>query len=819
MAKRRSRKRDARVTPDDHFRVGPIEFARFGRLTIAQSHLTEGEFAALQERLVSRYPQIVLEIDGLVTQLAELVSVVPAGELLKRAWWQLAATHIGVQSEASVGREQTHALRMVDYIQSLIASVPPSPVRRSELTEEQWETLGRLVSTLFDKLNLDYQLCRTAKNREENPSLDMALEEFRYKAEMFWCNVRGKRYQTQELRALNDILAPHSGVLQMLFGITATDLVRELAKVQRSLTFGAQEAFGALFELRDKTLGPSLQRAREEDPNTEVARVISKALADEGLRARAEAAIGKLYGLDLFDLEKTTSLPRSLLEELSWSEGQDTEFFAEGDHRGWPLRVWPVFKRPFIKLDGRYYCFDLFSLFDNFYRVVQRVILRLKPDYRDEWNKLQKEVSERLPFDYLAKLLPGARVYCPVYYRTQSGSGGTRQWHEADGLLVFCDHLFVVEVKAGSFTYTSPATDLPAHINSLKALVLSPADQGRRFVEYLESEDEVSIFDEAHRSLGTLRRRDFRHVTICAVTLDAFTELAAQAQHLRQIGVNVGDRPLWSLSIDDLRVYADTFDNPLAFLHFVEQRMKAAASSLVELHDELDHLGLYLEHNNYAQHASEIRDGKGSAGQLNFVGYRARVDTYFDAVYKGEKAPRPLKQDVPRRISELLDFLAASSSPLRAELASLLLDMAGDTRRAVAEGIDSRLRRTSESEIPSPLSTHGEVRLTVLCWTPAVGRDEAGAVAHARTVMLVRDEPDRVLLELTYSAEGTIQAVHWQRVGLTGLSAMELAALQEGAARLRTARLARAERAQGKIGRNTPCPCGSGQKYKKCCLP
>jgi uncharacterized protein YecA (UPF0149 family) len=22
-----------------------------------------------------------------------------------------------------------------------------------------------------------------------------------------------------------------------------------------------------------------------------------------------------------------------------------------------------------------------------------------------------------------------------------------------------------------------------------------------------------------------------------------------------------------------------------------------------------------------------------------------------------------------------------------------------------------------------------------------------------------------------------------------------------------------------KVGRNDPCPCGSGQKYKKCCLP
>ncbi|PYU20285.1 MAG: hypothetical protein DMG30_21520, partial [Acidobacteria bacterium] len=24
--------------------------------------------------------------------------------------------------------------------------------------------------------------------------------------------------------------------------------------------------------------------------------------------------------------------------------------------------------------------------------------------------------------------------------------------------------------------------------------------------------------------------------------------------------------------------------------------------------------------------------------------------------------------------------------------------------------------------------------------------------------------------------------------------------------------------ANGKIGRNDPCPCGSGKKYKRCCL-
>jgi len=30
--------------------------------------------------------------------------------------------------------------------------------------------------------------------------------------------------------------------------------------------------------------------------------------------------------------------------------------------------------------------------------------------------------------------------------------------------------------------------------------------------------------------------------------------------------------------------------------------------------------------------------------------------------------------------------------------------------------------------------------------------------------------------------------------------------------------LARRDRAPLRVGRNEPCPCGSGKKYKKCCL-
>ena len=101
------------------------------------------------------------------------------------------------------------------------------------------------------------------------------------------------------------------------------------------------------------------------------------------------------------------------------------------------------------------------------------------------------------------------------------------------------------------------------------------------------------------RSIG-LRRSDFRKVTVCALTLDAFTELAARGRHLRKVGVDVGEGPVWVLSIDDLRMYADLFDNPLVFLHFVEERMRAAQSEFVDLTDEMDHLGLYIAKNDYS---------------------------------------------------------------------------------------------------------------------------------------------------------------------------------------------------------------------------
>ena len=85
---------------------------------------------------------------------------------------------------------------------------------------------------------------------------------------------------------------------------------------------------------------------------------------------------------------------------------------------------------------------------------------------KQRWIEIRTEVSEALPGTHLAKILPGARVFRNIYYPWRSGADSKQVWCEADLLVEYDGHLFIVEVKAGAFTYTPPATDFPASLLS-----------------------------------------------------------------------------------------------------------------------------------------------------------------------------------------------------------------------------------------------------------------------------------------------------------------------------------------------------------------
>ena len=807
MAK--SKKRKAKnVKPDDYFAAGPMEFARFGRVVVGRSRATQEQVDAAQARMVAQYPITVGEIEALVASIAAQIARLPPDNLLHRGWWEYSAMIVGLGGRDASDSEKLAAARMVDYVQSVIVSVKPEQYA-DKVSEEDWAKLKADVETLFRRLTLDYQMCVAAHRRAQDPQLDMRLEEFRFRAETLWLNIRGKRYQLHERQALLDVLAPHSDVLSKLFGLAAAALAPEFDKILTRLTHGLMDIATDMKELDAKSMA-RLDELAAKHENLEFEALMAKVFEDAELAARRDRFAGAMFGLELFDVGKNTALPKALLDELSYSPGEDTEFFAPGEFAGWPLRIWPVMQRPFIRFNGSTYCFDIFSLFDNIYRVLRRVVVELEPAYKEPWNDGQKAASEELPFTYLTRLLPGARVYRPIFYRWKVGNGPA-QWHEADGILIYEDHLFVIEVKGGAFTYTSPANDLDAHLASLRALLQAPARQGSRFVDFLESAPEVSIADSEHNEITNLRRSDFRHVTICTITLDAFTALAARAQHLAPLGIDVGQRPLWPLSLDDLRVYAELFDNPLIFLHFVEQRVRAGRSDKVDLNDEMDHFGMYITENNYTQYAEELSE---NADKMQFDGYTTPVNEYFSAVLVGDAPPKP-RQKMSSRIAEIIDLLGTSNEPHRAELSSYILDGAGDWRDTLASSIENALKENKELKRSRPLSSYGGMEMTQFVWSPDAPRNAEFAIEHTRVVMLADNKAVRRLVEFEYDNDGKLYGAHLRHVTLAGVPEAEVERLRAKCVALQRRRIESAQ-AKGKIGRNDQCPCGSGKKWKKC---
>jgi hypothetical protein len=814
---KRQTARKKTVQPDDYFSYGPLEIARFGRFNVFRSNMTNEQFNEMQIKLVERFPKVCHEIDNKISAIVEEVRKLPPAEILKRAYWEMAAHHLNVGSEIDIDQEAALSLRMVDYLQSIIASVPPTIDNTDELTEEKWHNLRKMVGDLFSQLNMEYQICRTAVNRAENPDYDEDFEEYYYKAQIYWCNVRGHRYLVHEIPFFRDVLAPHNEVLNELFGISTNGIIDAVQTIQDSLTRGIAKVMEDFREFQQVTTLDIEKKIKGMNSISEDAlpNIMEQVIKENGWEEWRDDVLGRLLGLDMFDLQKISKLPVELLDELSWEPGEDSDFFTEGNYKGWPLRIWPIFKRPFIKLDNHYYCFELYSLFDNLYRALQRIIIRKKPEYRVDWNEKQQAVSERIPCDLLKKLLPGAQVQQSVYYCWHTGQGGSKQWCEADALLVYEDHLFVIEVKAGAFTYTSPATDFPAYIESLKNLVFKPAEQGRRFLEYFESDEEVSLFDNNHNEIGKISKKDFENTHICAVTLDPFTELAAQAQHLKNIGIDVGEHPIWSISIDDLRVYSDIFGNPLIFLHFVEQRMRAFQSRLIKTEDELDHLGLYLKHNIYTQYVKDFNTDR----PVMWHGYRAEIDRYFTKKLHDPNTICSLKQNMPARLKEIIDFLAASSKTGRRKVSSMLLDCGGTWRNHITSGIDDVLNQQHNSGHAKPLSTYGDIKISLFCWQEGIlESDKNLALEHSQAAMLITNDEERLLLELYFNASGSLIDVDFIFLKLEAIPEQDLERLKALAETLRRKRIEKAKQSSRKIGPNEPCPCGSGKKYKKCCL-
>jgi hypothetical protein len=701
---------------------------------------------------------------------------------------------------------------LLEYVHAVLASdVAPADVTFDEAQCAELLELGRKLrmQAIF------FAMATSADTKEGVFGPDTGEIEFRAKAT--WVMLRGNRYQVLEGEFYRYVLEPHNDVLVEVYGVGAADIAEGFQALADATRSGHAVA---IMEMQKQLEEAQAFAAAKGKPLEDVMEEWIAANAEQSQIA-AQAIDDMLRG-GILNVSRHTKLPSTLLDDLSYQRGEETEFFAPGDFAGTPYRTLPARKKPLIKLGSDYYAIDPCFIRDAGYRALLYNLLQRNPDYKKTFEDRQKTMSEAAFADILAAQLPGAKVFQGVYYKDPTSG----QWSENDSLILVDDILFLVEAKAGAAaTIASPALDFGRHAQSVQDLVLKAYKQCERFFNYLSSADEVPLYQLVlgkYIECTRVRRSDYRLLVPIGLTVESFSPYSAYCKELPQVEPLLGKHAFVSLSIDDLFVLKRLLPTPGSFAHYMEVRQAVAGIRRSHIFDELDHLGAYLKKNRFDQEIAAQLKG-GNVSMLIWDGMSDIVDRSFEGE-DWENRPFPT-QDFPEEVLRLIEALDATRAPGWLSVESHIRDLGEEGRKNLAQ-ILSDLRQTLNRHPTRYFSLSGEgAPLFVwlqrhdhqIDWTKV--NDKASAVALALKVSNVIG----VLAEV--SIDGAYQRALSFTVRIPSARTEENTHIYEDAAlmaqpmRAVNLNLQKSVIPLGrtkKTGRNDPCPCGSGAKYKRC---
>lgn len=183
--------------PDDYARYGPIEIARFGKEVVMKNNMTEEDHQNYINNLAKEYPEIKSKIDQLVLEIRDLVANCDPLKLLKQSYGNMFMSMLGTTSEFQYGFEEIVAVRMIDYVQSVIVSTNPTKSINDKDNTDGWDKIYEKISELYRGLS-HYHICHSAYLKKTDPVFNQDYNSLYVQAQELKTTVRGQRYPFHE---------------------------------------------------------------------------------------------------------------------------------------------------------------------------------------------------------------------------------------------------------------------------------------------------------------------------------------------------------------------------------------------------------------------------------------------------------------------------------------------------------------------------------------------------------------------------------------------------------------------------------------------
>jgi hypothetical protein len=382
---------------------------------------------------------------------------------------------------------------------------------------------------------------------------------------------------------------------------------------------------------------------------------------------------------------------------------------------------------------------------------------------------------------------------------------------EIDVLVLFGNRALVLQAKSKRLTLEARRGNDLQIKDDFKKSIQDSSDQAYRCAKLIE-EGKCSFKDAAGNAV-TLPASLKRIYVICLIS-DHYPALSIQARQFLKFAATDTVSPPFVMDVFALDAMTEMLSSPLHFLSYVDRRT-GYSDKLMASH-ELTILSYHLKQNLWVDDDHD----------MIMLDDDISVDLDLAMLVRREGIPgKSTPEGILTRFSatalgRMVKAIEARPDPATIDLGFTLLTLGEKTVVEVSAGIEQIAKQGiadgKNHDVTVGLGT-SSTGFTIHCNDDSIA--EAGPALerhcharkytqHAQTWFGVCLRPmDQALrfglnLDFTWKQDGTMDALT-KNMGKPG----NLKALLREAVNVRT-----------KVGRNDPCTCGSGKKYKKCCL-
>ncbi|BAV10940.1 hypothetical protein MOSL_0367 [Moraxella osloensis] len=501
------------------------------------------------------------------------------------------------------------------------------------------------------------------------------------------------------------------------------------------------------------------------------------------------------FGSSLFNIVKN-KLPNEILETLSIRLGENTDF-KQGKISYFLNNDTQIYDKPFIKLGEEYHCYNSPVIYYKLQNLLENILLNTIPANKHQKLYFAKkgEYLEEKSLELLESVLPNSKIFKNLKYGVN---------FEVDGIVIFDDNIFIVESKSNKFTIGAKKGNIEKIKTDTKNIVEKAYQQATRAKKFILENDVSEFKDKNGKVVLKLEKKDFNNIYLINTTLEPLNRLSTDLSSLKSFGFLQEDEWIWSVYLNDLRVICEILDSPSEFLLYVNRRIKYNNFPQVKMADELDVFGYFLERGLYFD---DIEFPKSNFMLTIDHSYAHDVDLYYywkeGSIFKEIK--KPSLYGKMKNIKYLVKDIENLNKSGATRLGKILLNFDGNTQDFIHQQI-KLMKEYRRSDFHIPISD-----------------ENIGIYFIQQKLSEIRNVKE--MCEI-YAYERKIN--HWYVVvigvdGLVDFNQLKFNSdynerLENEVKELRQFRFEQVADIGKKIGRNDVCPCGSGKKYKKCCL-